>query len=748
MKKSATKNYELQKQIGEGSYGKVYRALRKSDNKIMAIKIVNITRMDKIGIQSTLNEIRILHSVESDNIVGYSEAFLDSSETHLWIVMEFMGGGDLSSAIRLAKKENRRFPERVIWAYFIQILRGLSDLTRFKIMHRDIKPANIFISQDMKSVKIGDMNVSKVVKADLTRTQIGTPSYLAPEVWENRPYDSRCDVFSLGCCMYEMAALRLPFEARSMDELKAKIKNGAIQSMPSNYTEDLRSIIIKCLTKNPTARPSAEKLLNHPSIVLKIQELDLEAPYEIENAKLMDSILMPKNISMLNSKLPKKDMGARRSNSARVLRSFDKEPDKNASLNNKLDVNQILKEPDPKSLHKYQSEAQRPSSIQKSNSKQVIYPNNINDMFAKKNEHNVIKINSENSNRKIPTENKVNYESNNLAEKDGLSKNSVNANYQSNSRRPPPPPIKEQGSLPSQKAMVSRRSILNEGGILSAKESSNNKFLNVSDDHNYESNQKNPENNYQSNCQVGDNMYAGIKDSVDIKKNYISEQRSQEKQAPSRYNPSPRRLSSPALQKLAPVKNIPPAPVPKLGQIKNSAAKARPSNLLNFDLSRKSVEIPKNDMNSQNRQKSLSRGNSLKKIEPIVSQPQTPNLDANKNRRPPMKFNDSLVAQKIAKEAAKLAPPKKVDLVPKIDPKYRKSIERLPRNGSIGSNKSKRNESQEKVLKFDDFIKQFELSKEKNLRDKAISNLRESRNESLKAGGQQIRRVNSVNPRK
>jgi len=322
MQKSSVRNYELQKLIGEGSYGKVYRALRKTDGKIVAIKTVNITRMDRVGIQSALNEIRILNSVNSENIVGYYEAFLDNSETHLWVVMEFVGGGDLACAIRLAKKEKKSFPERVIWIYMIQALRGLAALNKMKIIHRDIKPANIFISDDMKIIKLGDLNVSKVAKNDLTRTQIGTPSYLAPEVWENRPYDARCDIFSLGCCMYEMTALRLPFDARSMDELRKKIKAGVYSPLPGNYSEGLKSIINKCLTKNPSLRPSAESLLNHPLIALKVQEYDLEE-FEEQNCKLMDSILLPKNLSALNSKLPKKQGEAKRSNSVRILRPVE-----------------------------------------------------------------------------------------------------------------------------------------------------------------------------------------------------------------------------------------------------------------------------------------------------------------------------------------------------------------------------------------------------------------------------------------
>ena len=97
--------------------------------------------------------------------------------------MEYMGGGDLANKIKYAKKYRIKLPEREIWRYFIQILQGIKDLNEKQIIHRDIKPANIFLSKDFKIAKIGDMNVSKVVKNDLAETQIGTPYYLAPEIW-------------------------------------------------------------------------------------------------------------------------------------------------------------------------------------------------------------------------------------------------------------------------------------------------------------------------------------------------------------------------------------------------------------------------------------------------------------------------------------------------------------------------------------------------------------------------------------
>lgn len=124
--------------------------------------------------------------------------------------MEFADNGDLDHKISEFKKKKQFMNEGEIWNIFVQLVSGLSFLHKAGIVHRDIKCANVFINSD-GSVKLGDLNVSKYAKCELLRTQTGTPYYASPEVWENKPYDSKCDIWSLGCVLYEMTALRPPF---------------------------------------------------------------------------------------------------------------------------------------------------------------------------------------------------------------------------------------------------------------------------------------------------------------------------------------------------------------------------------------------------------------------------------------------------------------------------------------------------------------------------------------------------------
>lgn len=103
--------------------------------------------------------------------------------------------------------------------------KGLKSLHQRKILHRDLKCANVFITAD-SVYKLGDLNVSKVLKKDMAFTQTGTPYYASPQVWKDKPYNLKSDMWSLGCVLYEMAALRPPFVASDLQTLYKKVCAG------------------------------------------------------------------------------------------------------------------------------------------------------------------------------------------------------------------------------------------------------------------------------------------------------------------------------------------------------------------------------------------------------------------------------------------------------------------------------------------------------------------------------------------
>ena len=171
------------------------------------VKIMEMKEKDK---RNALNEVRLLASLNHPNIINYCEAFYDQKDFSLCTVMELAENGDLAGRIKQKIAAREHFYEYEIWRIGNDIFSGIEALHQKKIIHRDIKPANIFFSK-FDLAKIGDMNVSLVMKSNLAYTQIGTPFYASPEIWNDEPYSYECDIWSLGCVLYEMCTLRKPF---------------------------------------------------------------------------------------------------------------------------------------------------------------------------------------------------------------------------------------------------------------------------------------------------------------------------------------------------------------------------------------------------------------------------------------------------------------------------------------------------------------------------------------------------------
>jgi NIMA (never in mitosis gene a)-related kinase len=112
------------------------------------------------------------------------------------------------------------------------MVRALKVLHHMKILHRDLKSANVFLSKDGQAL-LGDLNVSKVAKKGMLYTQTGTPYYASPEVWKDEPYDSKSDIWSLGCVLYEMVTLKPPFRANDMNGLYKRVLKGIYPKIPS-----------------------------------------------------------------------------------------------------------------------------------------------------------------------------------------------------------------------------------------------------------------------------------------------------------------------------------------------------------------------------------------------------------------------------------------------------------------------------------------------------------------------------------
>lgn len=125
----------------------------------------------------------------------------------------------------------------------LQLIQGLKALHDQSILHRDLKSANIFLYQN-GTAKIGDLNVSKILREQLSYTQTGTPYYASPEIWRDKPYDFKSDVWSLGVIFYEICELIVPFKADNLEELFKKVCRGVYPPInKERYSEHLTGVI-------------------------------------------------------------------------------------------------------------------------------------------------------------------------------------------------------------------------------------------------------------------------------------------------------------------------------------------------------------------------------------------------------------------------------------------------------------------------------------------------------------------------
>ena len=237
------KDFEIQKKLGTGSFGIVYKVSRKSnklhyysllshsfiicfvvDRKIYVLKQINISQMNKKQRSEAIMEVKILASLKDKYIVTYYDSFIE--DKNLNIIMEYCENGDLSMYLK-KQMPGKYVSEGIIWKYFIEVCLALKYLHSQNILHRDIKSMNVFLTKD-DHVRLGDLGVAKVLThtSNFARTIVGTPYYLSPELCQEKPYNQKSDIWSLGCVLYELCSLKHPFDSNNQGALIFKIIKG------------------------------------------------------------------------------------------------------------------------------------------------------------------------------------------------------------------------------------------------------------------------------------------------------------------------------------------------------------------------------------------------------------------------------------------------------------------------------------------------------------------------------------------
>ncbi|XP_074139605.1 serine/threonine-protein kinase Nek4 isoform X4 [Sminthopsis crassicaudata] len=250
--------------VGKGSYGEVTLVRHRQDGKQYVIKKLNLRHASSRERKAAEQEAQLLSQLKHPNIVTYRESW-EGENGLLYIVMGFCEGGDLYR--KLKEQKGKLLPENQVVEWFVQIAMALQYLHEKHILHRDLKTQNVFLTRT-NIIKVGDLGIARVLENqyDMASTLIGTPYYMSPELFSNKPYNYKSDVWALGCCVYEMATLKHAFNAKDMNSLVYRIIEGKLPPMPKDYSPQLAELIRTMLSKKPEERPSVRSILRQPYI--------------------------------------------------------------------------------------------------------------------------------------------------------------------------------------------------------------------------------------------------------------------------------------------------------------------------------------------------------------------------------------------------------------------------------------------------------------------------------------------------
>uniref|UniRef100_A0A1I7TMU4 Protein kinase domain-containing protein n=1 Tax=Caenorhabditis tropicalis TaxID=1561998 RepID=A0A1I7TMU4_9PELO len=314
-------DYELLDQLGAGAFGCVYTIRKKSQSysenssKLFALKEIFMTNLnDRESDKSfgdMISEVKIIkQQLRHPNIVRYRRIFVENHR--LFIVMDLIRGFSLRDYIITMKEKKQNFEEKKIWAVVVQMMLALRYLHKEKqIIHRDLKPNNIMMTVDERVV-ITDFGLAKQKGPEYLKSAAGTIIYSCPEVVQNLPYGEKADIWSFGCCIYEMCQLKPVFHSTNMLTLAMQIVEARYDPLDEMWSDDLRIFITSCLAPDPSDRPDILKvsqicgarLLEYLDDVARQQASASDAEHSNYNSAKNDDLPSSLNSSTSSYKRP------------------------------------------------------------------------------------------------------------------------------------------------------------------------------------------------------------------------------------------------------------------------------------------------------------------------------------------------------------------------------------------------------------------------------------------------------------
>jgi serine/threonine-protein kinase len=258
--------YRVEKVLGRGGMGTVYAGVQPVIEKHVAIKLLNAQFSAEAGlVRRFVDEARAVNRIRHANIIDIF-SFGQIADGRHYFVMEYLEGSTLGERMEKGDLSGDDMP-----AFLTQICDALDAAHGENIVHRDLKPENVWIVTPKRGkpfVKLLDFGIAKLLSAgERSTTQtgmvMGTPHYMSPEQCHGKAVDHRTDIYAMGVMLYQLYSGRLPFTGDTFAEILAK-QIVDTPEPPSKYAQipaELDKLIMKCLAKDPAARPQSAKEL-------------------------------------------------------------------------------------------------------------------------------------------------------------------------------------------------------------------------------------------------------------------------------------------------------------------------------------------------------------------------------------------------------------------------------------------------------------------------------------------------------
>ena len=274
-------SFEILNEIGEGSFGKVFKVLKKNTGARYALKAVSKQELKKNQqYKYVVAESRIQKSINHPFIVKLFWSF--QTPKNVYLIFEYCPYSDLSKLL-INKKG---LSEAVVRFYISEIILAIEYLHSLDIVYRDLKPQNILIDE-YHHAKLGDFGLARANtnKSNLATTFCGSPGYIAPEIIKDEGIWKPADIYSLGICLYELLVGTLPFNEVNTMKLYKLIVSGKI-IFPNTLTPNSRSLISVLTQKSPEKRPTISEIKSHPFFEginwTKLMNRELDPPLVME----------------------------------------------------------------------------------------------------------------------------------------------------------------------------------------------------------------------------------------------------------------------------------------------------------------------------------------------------------------------------------------------------------------------------------------------------------------------------------